>query len=51
MISSDGNAYIHWTFHADNRGCGTFGASVHRIGPSGPVEVPGDGHTHGSEDG
>lgn len=31
MISSDGNAYVRWTMHRDNRGCGTFGASGHRV--------------------
>ena len=31
MLSSNGNAYIRWTMHRDNRGCGTFGASGHRV--------------------
>jgi TonB family protein len=28
MLSSDGRTYLHWTFHRDQRQCGTFGASV-----------------------
>ncbi|MFT6396449.1 MAG: hypothetical protein ACJAYU_001192 [Bradymonadia bacterium] len=31
MIGSDGSAYISWSFHRDNRGCGTFAASGHRV--------------------
>lgn len=31
ILSDNGNAYIHWTFWRDQRQCGTFGASVHRV--------------------
>jgi hypothetical protein len=29
--SDNGNTYIHWSFWRDQRMCGTFGASVHRV--------------------
>lgn len=28
MLSPDGRAYLHWTFHRDQRQCGTFGVEV-----------------------
>lgn len=31
LIGSDGNVYVRWSFHRDNRGCISSGASVHRV--------------------
>lgn len=31
LLSHDGNLYVHWQFHRDQRMCGTFGASVRII--------------------
>jgi TonB family protein len=39
MLSSDGRAYVRWSFHRDQRGCGTFGASAHRVA-TGPTDAP-----------
>lgn len=34
MLSPDGNAYIHWRFHRDQRACGTFGVDIRRVAAS-----------------
>ena len=31
LIGSDGNAHVRWSFHRDNRGCISSGASVRRV--------------------
>jgi hypothetical protein len=31
LIGGDGNAYVRWSFHRDNRGCISSGASVRRV--------------------
>jgi TonB family protein len=31
IVSSNGNAYIHWSFWRDQRMCGTFGATVRQL--------------------
>ena len=47
MLSSDGNAYVHWTFHRNGRACGTRWASIHRVGGSDDLD---DGTTSDSDD-
>lgn len=31
LLGSDGNVYVRWSFHRDNRGCISSGASVRRV--------------------
>ncbi|TVQ99328.1 MAG: hypothetical protein EA398_12445 [Deltaproteobacteria bacterium] len=38
MVSPDGNAWIHWRFHRDQRQCGTFGVDVRLLAADGGDE-------------
>ena len=40
ILSGNGKVYMHWTFHRDNRACGTFGAQPFILDNAGEGDRP-----------